>query len=177
MGKRFPKILDYDITCLYTFATRPRDVIEKVVSGEPLTDLRTGKQKSPREMSYRQLDRALDALEGRTTVRTPAAIQKRLKAIKKKFQKDLANTLGLETQSSFNYIIQGETWEELAANTQALFENLAKNLPGNRKPKGKLKPDSKYATIKSFERVRRVYLNGLPMQGEANPHWLQNSLG
>ena len=60
------EFFELDPTVLYRVAALPDALAATLTPDTPLTDPRTGKATPLREMSTRSLDRALDALEGKT---------------------------------------------------------------------------------------------------------------
>ena len=62
---------DLDPTVLYRIAALPDQIAATLTPDTPLTDPQTGRQVPLKEMSTRSLDRALDALEGKTPPEKP----------------------------------------------------------------------------------------------------------
>jgi hypothetical protein len=135
-AKKFANVCDFfvlDPSLLYRIAALPDAIVATLTPDTLLTDPRTGKQIALREMSARTLDRALDALEGKTTP--------------KKTKTDSAGVL-----------ISGETREEVAADAQRIMGLLSDQLVEIRKRKGSLTGASKQRVLESIERLRSIVL-------------------
>lgn len=70
----------FKASCLYHIATLPDQILDTLTPDTLLTDPETNEQKPLKDMKKLELDRALDALEGRYGVRTPKSMVQRLKA-------------------------------------------------------------------------------------------------
>ena len=66
---------DLDPTVLYRVAALPDELAATLTPDTPLTDPRTGRQVPLKDMSARSLDRALDALEGKTPRRSRSRLR------------------------------------------------------------------------------------------------------
>jgi hypothetical protein len=98
-----------------------------------LTDPQTGRQTPLKEMSARELDRALDALEGRGSPDKPRP-------------------------SSVDVKLTGVTREEFAASTLRIMGKLSDQLDDIRGRKGSLTGDSKQRVLTAIESLRRIVL-------------------
>jgi hypothetical protein len=98
-----------------------------------LTDPLTGRQTALREMSARTLDRALDALEGKTTPVKP---------------KPAAAVV----------VLSGATREEVAADAQRILGLLSGQLGEMRQRKGSLTGASKQRVLAEIEQMRSIVL-------------------
>jgi hypothetical protein len=136
LAKKIVNVYDFfvlDPSQLYRLAALPDAIVATLTPDTLLTDPRTGKQTALREMSARTLDRALDALEGKTTPKKP--------------KPDQAGVL-----------ISGETREEVAADAQRIMGLLSDQLVEIRKRKGSLTGASKQRVLESIERLRSIVL-------------------
>ncbi|MBA4389070.1 MAG: hypothetical protein C0404_13900 [Verrucomicrobia bacterium] len=98
-----------------------------------MTDPRTGRQVPLKDMSARELDRALDALEGKKDPEKPKP-------------------------ESVDITFRGATREEYAADVLKAMDLLAGRLPDIRGRKGRLTGKSKQGVLASIERLRRTVL-------------------
>ena len=120
-------------TVLYRIAALPDPIAATLTPDTLLTDPRTGRQTALREMSTRSLDRALDALEGKTAPEKPKP-------------------------TSVDVMISGDTREEVAADAQRIMGLLSGQLAEIRRRKGSLTGDSKQRVLEAIERLRRIVL-------------------
>ena len=127
------EFFEQDPTVLYRIAALPDAIAATLTPDTLLTDPRTGRQTPLKDMSTRELDRALDALEGRPAPERP-----------KRPSADLALT--------------GETREEYAADAQRIMGLLSDQLAVIRKRKGTLTGDSKERVLEAIERLRGIVL-------------------
>ena len=88
---------------LYRLAALPDELAATLTPDTLLTDPRTGRKTALREMSARTLDRALDALEGKTTPAKP-------------------------TPAATVVVLSGATREEVAADAQRIMGLLCEQL-------------------------------------------------
>ena len=107
----------------------------------PLTDPRTGRQVPLKEMSARSLDRALDALEGKTPPEKP----------KPSSEDALRQAQGTLT-------LTGKTREEFAAAALRIMGRLSAQMPDIRGRKGSLDGNSKQRVLEAIESLRRIVL-------------------
>ena len=125
--------LGLDPTVLYRLAALPDEIASALTPDTLLTDPRTGRQTVLREMSTRSLDRALDALEGKTIPEKPKP-------------------------ASIDVVLSGETREEVATDAQRIIGLLSDQLVEIRKRKGSLTGDSKQRVLDAIERLRGIVL-------------------
>jgi hypothetical protein len=124
---------DLDPTVLYRLAALPDDIAATLTPGTLLTDPRTGRQTPLKDMSTRELDRALDALEGKKDPEKPKP-------------------------PSGDVTVTGKTREEFAADTLRIMGLLSDQVAGIRGRKGSLTGDSKQHVLDAIERLRRIVL-------------------
>ncbi|MEI8141148.1 MAG: hypothetical protein WCI03_14945 [bacterium] len=105
--------LGLDPSLLYRIAGLPDAIATPLTPDTLLTDPRTGRQTALSQMSARELDRALDALEGKTVPQNPKPV-------------------------SADITLAGETREDAAADAQRIMGLLADQLADIRKRKGSL---------------------------------------
>jgi len=98
-----------------------------------LADPRTGRQTALSQISARSLDRALDALEGKTAPQKPKP-------------------------ASVDVVLSGETREDVAADAQRIMGRLSDQLVEIRKRKGTLTGDSKQRVLEAIDRLRGIVL-------------------
>ena len=125
--------IDLDPSVLYRISALPDDIAATLTPDTLLTDSRTGRQVPLKDMSARTLDRALDALEGKTA---------------SKKQKPV----------STDVVLSGETREAFASDTQRVMGLLSNQLVEIRKRKGSLTGDSKQRVLEAIERLRGIVL-------------------
>jgi len=125
--------LDLDPTLLYRVAALPDDIAATLTPDTSLTDPRTGRQVPLKDLSARSLDRALDALEGKTVPAKPEP-------------------------ASAGLVLAGETREEVAADAQRIMGLLSDQLAEIRKRKGSLTGKSKQGVLEAIERLRGIVL-------------------
>jgi hypothetical protein len=124
---------DLNPSVLYRLAAVPDASAAKLAPDTLLTDPKTGRQKTLKDMSYRELDRALDALEGRTAPEKP----KRL---------------------SGEVTLSGDTREAFAADALRIMGRLSEQMTDIRGLKGSLTGDSKQRVLAAIEGLRRIVL-------------------
>jgi hypothetical protein len=124
---------DLDPTALYCLAALPDETAAKLAPDTLLTDPKTGRQKPLKDMTTRELDRALDAIEGRSAPEKP----KRL---------------------SGDATLSGDTREEFAADALRIMGRLSEQMTGIRSRKGSLTGDSKQRVLAAIESLRRIVL-------------------
>ena len=122
-----------DPTVLYRIAALPDEIAATLTPDTLLTDPRTGRQVSLKEMSARSLDRALDALEGRMPPEKPKP-------------------------PSGDVTLTGKTREEFAADALRIMGRLSEQMTGIRGRKGSLTGDSKQRVLAAIENLRRIVL-------------------
>jgi len=135
-SKKFDNVVEFfalDPSILYRIAALPDEIAAKLTPDTQLTDPRTGRQLPLKEMSARELDRALDALEGK---------------------KDS----GKPKQASLGVMFSGTTREEYAADVLKTMDLMAGRLADIRGRKGSLTGDSKQDVLAAIERLRRIVL-------------------
>jgi hypothetical protein len=125
--------LALDRTVLYRIAALPDDIVATLTPDTLLTDPRTGRQTPLKEMSTRELDRALDALEGKLPHEDPKP-------------------------PSGGVTLTGKTREEFAAGTLRVLDRLTDLTPEIRGKKGWLTGVSKQRVLAAIENLRRVVL-------------------
>jgi len=125
--------VDLDPTVLYRIAALPDEIAATLTPDALLTDPRTGRQTALSQMSARSLDRALDALEGKTVAQEPKP-------------------------ASVDVLLSGETREDVAADAQRIMGLLSDQLAEIRKRKGTLTGDSKERVLEAIERLRGIVL-------------------
>ena len=124
---------DLDPTVLYRLAALPDEITATLTPDTPLTDPRTGRQTALSQMSARSLDRALDALEGKTPPEKPKP-------------------------PSGDATLTGKTREEFAADALRLMGRLSDQMTDIRGRKGSLTGDSKQRVLAAIESLRRIVL-------------------
>ena len=122
-----------DPSILYRIAGLPDELAATLTPDTLLTDPRTGRQVPLKDMSARTLDRALDALEGKTASKKPKPV-------------------------SADMVLSGETREAFAADTQRIMGLLSDQLVEIRKRKGSLTGNSKQHVLEAIENLRRIVL-------------------
>ncbi len=122
-----------DPSALYRLAALPDTITATLTPDTLLTDPRTGRQAPLKAMSARALDRALDALEGKTTPQRP---------------KPPAAELTLK----------GDTREEFAGDTLRIMTRLSDQVVEIRGRKGSLTGDSKKRVLAAIESLRCIVL-------------------
>jgi Protein of unknown function (DUF3102) len=127
---------DSDPSVLYRLAALPDASAAKLAPDTLLTDPKTGRQKTLKDMSYRELDRALDALEGRSASEKP---------------KRSSGEVGEVTLS-------GATREEFAADALRIMGRLSEQMTDIKGRKGSLTGDSKQRVLAAIESLRRIVL-------------------
>ena len=124
---------DLDPSVLYRIAALPDELAATLTPATLLTDPRTGRQVPLQEMSARSLDRALDALEGKTPPEKP---------------KPPAGEVTLT----------GKTREEFAGHALRIMGRLSDQMTAIRGRKGSLTGDSKQRVLAAIESLRRIVL-------------------
>jgi len=124
---------EMDPTILYRIAALPDGIAATLTPDTPLTDPQTGRQTPLKDMSTRELDRALDALEGRKDPDKPKS-------------------------ASVDITFSGATREEYAADVLKAMDLVTSRVPEIRKRKGSLKGESKQRVLAAIERLRGVVL-------------------
>jgi len=122
-----------DPSVLYRLAALPDEKAATLTPDTLLTDPRTGRQTALSQMSARSLDRALDALEGKTVPQKPKP-------------------------ASAGVALAGETREDAAADAQRIMGLLADQLADIRKRKGSLTGASKQRVLVAIEHLRGIVL-------------------
>jgi len=125
--------LELEPSVLYRIAALPDELAATLTPDTPLTDPRTGRQAPLKDLSARALDRALDALEGKTAPAKPKP-------------------------ASVGVMLSGETREDVAADAQRILGLLSGELAEIRKRKGTLTGDSKQRVLEAIERLRGIVL-------------------
>ena len=125
--------LELEPTVLYRLAALPDELAATLTPDTQLTDPRTGRPTALSQMSVRSLDRALDALEGKTAPEKPKP-----------------GSVGVQ--------LSGETREDVAADAQRIMGLLSDQLAEIRKRKGSLTGGSKQRVLEAIERLRGVVL-------------------
>jgi hypothetical protein len=125
--------LEIDPTVLYRLAALPDEIAATLTPDTLLTDAGTGRQTPLKDMSTRELDRALDALEGKTPPGKPKP-------------------------PSGEVTLTGATREEFAADTVRIMGRLSAQMPDIRGRKGSLDGDSKQRVLEAIEGLRRIVL-------------------
>ena len=125
--------LELDPTVLYRVAALPDAVAATLTPDTPLTDPRTGRQVPLKDMSTRSLDRALDALEGKTPPEKPKP-------------------------PAGDVTLTGKTREEFAADALLMMGRLSDQMTDIRGRKGSLAGDSKQRVLAAIESLRRIVL-------------------
>ncbi len=120
-------------TVLYRLAALPDERAATLMPDTLLTDPLTGRQTALSQMSVRSLDRALDALEGKTAPQKPKP-------------------------ASVDVVLSGETREDVATDAQRIMGQLSDQLAVIRKRKGTLTGDSKQRVLEAIERLRGIVL-------------------
>ena len=124
---------ELDPTVLYRIVALPDEIAATLTPDTRLTDPRTGRQTPLKEMSTRELDRALDALEGKKSPEKPK-------------------------EPSVNVVLTGKTREEFAADALRVMGQLSDQLVVIRGRKGSLAGDSKQHVLEAIEGLRRIVL-------------------
>ena len=127
------EFFEMDPTVLYRIVALPDEIAATLTPDTPLTDPKTGRQTPLKEMSSRELDRALDALEGKTPPDKPKP-------------------------HSGDVTVTGKTREEFAADTLRIMGLLSEQITGIRGRKGSLTGDSKRRVLVAIESLRRIVL-------------------
>lgn len=125
--------MELEPTVLYRLAALPDEMAAALTPDTLLTDPRTGRQVPLKELSTRSLDRALDALEGKTAPQKPKP-------------------------ASVDVMLSGETREAVAADAQRIMGQLSDQLAEIRRRKGTLTGDSKQRVLEAIERLRGIVL-------------------
>lgn len=126
---------ELDPSVLYRLAALPDEKAAALTPDTLLTDPRTGRQTALSQMSARSLDRALDALEGKTAPQKPKPVS-----------------------VAVDVVLSGETREDVAADAQRIMGQLSGQLAGIRSRKGTLNGDSKQRVLDAIERLRGIVL-------------------
>lgn len=126
---------ELDPSVLYRLAALPDGIIATLTPDMLLTDPQTGRQVPLKDMSARELDRALDALEGRKDPEKPKP-----------------------EPETVDITFRGATREEYAADVRNAMELLAGRVDDIRGRKGRLTGKSKQDVLASIERLRRTVL-------------------
>jgi hypothetical protein len=124
-----------DPSVLYRIAALPDELVAPLTPDTLLTDPRTGRQTPLKDMSARALDRALDAIEGKS----PSPLAK-------------------QTAAPVDVTLIGETREAYAADALRIMGRLSDQMPEIRGRKGSLTGDSKQRVLDAIERLRRTVL-------------------
>ena len=124
---------EMDPTVLYRIAALPDEIAATLTPDTLLTDPRTGRQVPLKDMSARSLDRALDALEGKTPPEKPKP-------------------------PSGDVTLTGETREAFAADALRVMGRLSDQMTDIRGRKGSLTGDSKQRVLAAIESLRRIVL-------------------
>ena len=122
-----------DPAALYRLAALPDEKAATLTPDTLLTDPRTGRQTALSQMSARELDRALDALEGKSIPQNPKP-------------------------ASTGVALAGVTREDAAADAQRIMGLLADQLADIRKRKGSLTGASKQQVLEAIEHLRGIVL-------------------
>ena len=122
-----------DPSVLYRLAALPDAIATTLTPDTLLTDPRTGRQVPLKDMSTRSLDRALDALEGKTVPQNPKPV-------------------------SVGVALAGVTREDAAADAQRIMGLLAEQMADIRKRKGSLTGASKQHVLEAIEHLRGIVL-------------------
>ncbi len=125
--------IDLDPTVLYRIAALPDQIAATLTPDTLLTDPRTGRQTPLKDMSTREWDRALDALEGNKDPDKPKP-------------------------ASVDVTFKSATREEYAADALKAMELLVGRVADIRGRKGRLTGDSKQNVLAAIERLRRTVL-------------------
>jgi hypothetical protein len=125
--------LALDPTVLYQIAALPDEIAATLTPDTLLTDPRTGRQVPLKDMSARSLDRALDALEGKTPPAKPKP-------------------------PSGDVTLTGKTREEFAAAALRIMDRMTDQIPDIRSRKGSLTGESKQRVLAAIESLRRIVL-------------------
>ena len=125
--------LELEPTVLYRLAALPDEIAATLTPDTLLSDPRTGRQVPLKDLSTRSLDRALDALEGKTAPQKPKPV-------------------------STDVVLSGETREAFAADAQRIMGQLSSRLTEIRGRKGSLTGTSKQRVLEAIENLRRVVL-------------------
>jgi hypothetical protein len=124
---------DLDPSVLYRVSALSDELAATLTPETPLTDPRTGRQVPLKDMSARSLDRALDALEGKTPPEKPKP-------------------------PSGDVTLTGKTREEFAADALRIMGRLSDQMTEIRGRKGSLTGDSKQRVLAAIESLRRIVL-------------------
>ena len=124
---------DLDPSVLYRVSALSDELAATLTPDTPLTDPRTGRQVPLKDMSTRSLDRALDALEGKTPTEKPKP-------------------------PSGDVTLTGKTREEFAADALLMMGRLSDQMTDIRGRKGSLAGDSKQRVLAAIESLRRIVL-------------------
>lgn len=139
--KTFSHFLAMDSSCLYRVACMTKDCRCSLTPETKLTDPRTGEKKPMKEMSARQLDRALDKLQGKKIVEEPSPSS--------------GKSPDIETGRS---VPSGDDRESFAASVRAAILKLAEEAGRMRSLGGKLQGESKRSAISAMETLREALL-------------------
>jgi len=131
--KTFSDFSDLEPSVLYRIAALPDAIAATLTPDTLLTDPKTGKQRPLKDMSARELDRALDALAGRPAPAKPKP-------------------------APGNVVLSGATREEFAADTLRIMGVLSEQITGIRGRKGALTGGSKQRVLAAIESLRRIVL-------------------
>lgn len=121
-------------TSLYRLAALPDDLASRLTPDTLLTDPKTGRSAPLKTLSTRELDRALDGLEGKSIA--PVKPNK----------------------ASVVVTLSGETREAVAADAKRIMGQLANELSGIRGHKGSLTGASKQQVLEAIEQLRNIVL-------------------
>ena len=127
--------LDMEPSSLYRIAALPDEIAAMLTPDTLLTDPRTGRQAPLKELSARALDRALDALEGKS-VTAPSK----------------------PSAASGDAAFPGKTREEFASDALRAMDQFSDRLAEIRGRKGQLTGGSKQRVLAAIEQLRRIVL-------------------
>ena len=137
------EFFDLDPTVLYRLAALPDEIAATLTPDTLLTDPKTGRQTPLKDMNTRELDRALDALEGRTAPQRPK-------------------------RPSGDVTLSGDTREEFATDALRIVGRLSDQMTEIRGRKGSLTGDSKQRVLAAIESLRRIVLKWPAWAAPAN---------
>lgn len=123
-----------DPSMLYRLAALPEAIAATLTPESLLTDPRTGKQIPLKDMSARELDRALDALDGKKAPQKP------------------------KPAAAVDLALAGITREEFAADTLRIVTGLTVQVADIRGRKGSLAGASKQQVLEAIEHLRGIVL-------------------
>lgn len=135
--KKIVNVCDFfalEPSSLYRLAALPDDIASKLTPDTLLTDPKTGRSAPLKTLSARELDRALDALEG-----------KPVPPVKPK-------------AASTGRTLSGDTREAVAADAQRIMGQLASELSEIRSHKGSLTGTSKQQVLDAIDHLRSIVL-------------------